>query len=71
MTDSNLNLELNRSQISDLVNALEDHRDDFKRKAVEAQNGFGLDSAYWESRATDIEATLQIVVDASRANIAR
>lgn len=49
MTDINLDLALSKSQISDLVNALEDHRDDFLRKAVEAQNGFGLDPEYWES----------------------
>ena len=69
MTDTNLDLALSKSQISDLVNALEDHRDDFLRKAAEAQNGFGLEPEYWESRARDIEATLLRVRSAIKLSI--
>jgi len=69
MTDINLDLALSKSQISDLVNALEDHRDDFLRKAVEAQNGFGLDPEYWKSRAGEIDATLLTLRSAIRMSI--
>ncbi|MGO3257208.1 MAG: hypothetical protein ACTIKH_13775 [Glutamicibacter ardleyensis] len=69
MTDRNLNVVLSTSQITDLIYAWEDYREDFRRKAIEAQNGFGLDVEYWESRANDIEGSLQIVQSAVRATI--
>lgn len=55
MSDKILKLTLTTSQFNDLVNALEDHREDFRQKAADAGLGFGLDAGYWTSRAEEIQ----------------
>jgi len=56
-----LKLTLTTSQLNDLINALEDHREDFRHKAENAAYGFGLDAGYWNSRAEEIQELLDAV----------
>lgn len=61
-----LHLELTKDQVADLMNALEDHRDDFRTKSKEAARGFGLDIAYWNSRAEEVQQLLELVMTSSK-----
>lgn len=65
MKHKTLNLELSRDQLADLTNALEDHRDYFKKCAEEARFGLGLDIAYWQSRAGEVQELLHMVRDST------
>lgn len=66
MKHRTLNLELSNDQFADLANALEDHRDYFKRRADEAMLGFGLDTGYWQSRATEVQELLRLVLSTTK-----
>ncbi|GGL87494.1 hypothetical protein [Glutamicibacter protophormiae] len=55
MPRKHLNVSVSHDEFEDLNNALEDHRDGFKRMAEDAENGFGLDPAYWAGRAYEVE----------------
>ncbi|ALG30446.1 hypothetical protein AOZ07_16640 [Glutamicibacter halophytocola] len=62
MNQKTLNLELSNDQFADLANALEDHRDYFKKRADEAMLGFGLDTGYWTSRSQEVQELLDLVL---------
>lgn len=66
MKQKALNLELSNDQFADLTNALEDHRDYFKKRADEALMGFGLDTGYWKSRAEEVQELLGLVLHSAR-----
>lgn len=68
MKQKTLNLELTNDQFADLANALEDHRDYFKKRAEEATLGFGLDTGYWQSRAAEVQELLQLVLSTAKHN---
>lgn len=68
MKQTTVNVELTNDQFADLTNALEDHRDYFKRRADEALLGFGLDTGYWKSRAEDVQELLGLVRHSARQN---
>lgn len=55
MPRKHIDLRVSHDEFEDLNNALEDHRDGFKHMAEEATNGFGLEPAYWEGRAQEVE----------------
>ncbi|WP_146112546.1 hypothetical protein [Arthrobacter sp. MYb213] len=63
-----LRLSLTKDQIADLLNALEDHRDDFRAKAQEAAGGLGLDVAYWRSRVDEVQRLLDLVSISAQVN---
>ncbi|QDY66705.1 hypothetical protein [Glutamicibacter halophytocola] len=62
MNQKTLNLELSNDQFADLANALEDHRDYFKKRADEAMLGFGLDTGYWTSRSQEVQELLDLIL---------
>ncbi|KUM31045.1 hypothetical protein NMP99_16240 [Glutamicibacter mishrai] len=66
MKQKTLTLELSNDQFADLANALEDHRDYFKKRANEAMFGFGLDTGYWTSRSEDVQELLDLVLHNAR-----
>ncbi|MGO4295337.1 hypothetical protein [Glutamicibacter sp. MCAF14] len=66
MKQKTLNLELSNDQFADLTNALEDHREYFKKRASEALLGFGLDTGYWQSRAAEVQELLQLLQSAAK-----
>lgn len=61
MPRKRLDVSLSHDEFEDLNNALEDHRDGFKRMAQEAINGFGLEPAYWTGRAEEVEGLRESV----------
>ena len=61
MPRKHLDVSLSHDEFEDLNNALEDHRDGFKRMADEAMNGFGLEPAYWDGRAQEVEGLRETV----------
>ncbi|HJX77084.1 hypothetical protein [Glutamicibacter sp.] len=63
-----LRLSLTKDQIADLLNALEDHRDDFRAKAKEATGGLSLDVAYWRSRVDEVQRLLDLVSTSAQLN---
>lgn len=68
MKQKTVHLDLTNDQFADLTNALEDHRDYFKRRADEAILGFGLDTGYWKSRAEEVQELLGLVLHSERQN---
>jgi len=66
MKQKTLNLELTNDQLADLTNALEDHRDYFKKRADEAMLGMSLDTGYWKSRAEQVQEILGLVMHSAR-----
>ncbi|HJX79990.1 hypothetical protein [Glutamicibacter sp.] len=62
MPDKNLHLALSNTQISDLLNALEDHHKYFLDQADHATLGFGLDAAYWSTRAQEVNEVRQLIL---------
>ncbi|GAA2947615.1 hypothetical protein ACX5K5_07350 [Glutamicibacter bergerei] len=68
MPNQILHLSLTKDQLADLVNALEDYRDDFRTKAADATRGFGLDKAYWDSRVAEVQLVLELVSVSGRLN---
>jgi hypothetical protein len=61
-----INLSVSHDEFEDLKNALEDHRDGFKKMADEAINGFGLEPAYWAKRAQEVEGLRLLMHEHSR-----
>ncbi|MFJ2619778.1 hypothetical protein [Glutamicibacter sp. NPDC087344] len=56
---------MSRDQFEDLNNALEDHRDGFKRMAEKATNGFGLEPEYWAGRAKAVDGLRETIYEHS------
>ncbi len=61
MRRKHLDVSVSHDEFEDLNNALEDHRDGFKRMAEEAANGFGLEPEYWEGRAAEVEGLRETI----------
>ncbi|WP_404290961.1 hypothetical protein [Glutamicibacter arilaitensis] len=68
MAERILHLSLTKDQLADLVNALEDYRDDFRMTAEESERGFGLDRAYWNTRVEEVQQLLELVATSSKLN---
>ncbi len=65
MPRRHLDVSFSHDEFEDLNNALEDHRDGFKKMAMEAENGFGLEPAYWTGRAEQVEGLRNSVLEHS------
>lgn len=61
MPRKHVDVSVSHDEFEDLNNALEDHRDGFKHMAEEATNGFGLEPAYWEGRAQEVEGLRETI----------
>ncbi|MFJ2145283.1 MULTISPECIES: hypothetical protein [Micrococcaceae] len=61
MPRKHVDVSVSHAEFEDLNNALEDHRDGFKKMAEEATNGFGLEPAYWEGRAQEVEGLRETI----------
>lgn len=63
MPDKNLHLALSNTQISDLLNTLEDHRNISWTKPTRQlrASGFGLEISSWATHAQEVNEARQLI----------